>query len=184
MSHWRVHAAAVEGARGAVLIAGASGSGKTTLAAALVGRGLALVADEAGIVDHDWNIEPAATWLALRTPALRLLDRCLPGDTLPTCLRADGSTAHLLVPARRVRCRVRASALLFPRQGHDADAGLVPLGVPAAVMRLAEAGIELPNRLNRSDADMLLNGLRMLPCYEVRMGTIDNAAEGVVRLLA
>lgn len=176
-----VHAAAVAGPRGAILIAGVSGSGKTTLAAALVGKGLALVADEAGILDRAWNIEPAATWLALRTPALHLLGSALAAGSFRTCLRADGSTAHLFIPERRIRTRMPVAALVFPRIVDGADSELVPLGVPATVIKLAEAGIEIPNRLSSPDAYALLAGLAALPRFEARMGTIDSVAELVIQ---
>jgi hypothetical protein len=48
-----VHAAAVSGPRGCVVLPGASGSGKTTLAAASMQLGLSLISDEAACIKAD-----------------------------------------------------------------------------------------------------------------------------------
>lgn len=179
-----LHASAVSGPRGAALIAGASGAGKTTLATALTLEGLALVADEAGLIDRDWNIEPAAVWLALREPALSLLGGRLATGDLRTCRRADGTTAFLHVPTAKATQRAPVRALVFPEVVAGTRSELVAIGVPAAVMKLAQAGIELPNRLDRAQADALVRGLADIDRFTLRMGTIDSATELVVRLLA
>ncbi|MDQ6839661.1 MAG: hypothetical protein M3137_15375 [Actinomycetota bacterium] len=64
-----LHASAVATFAGALLLVGPSGSGKTTLATTLLGRGHALVADDACAFDDDGRLWPGPPLMNLRPDA-------------------------------------------------------------------------------------------------------------------
>jgi hypothetical protein len=72
-----LHAGAVLGARGAVLIAGKSGHGKSTLVAALARRGHRVLTDDVAVVSendrHEWHVQSGPPHLKLWEDALQRL---------------------------------------------------------------------------------------------------------------
>lgn len=76
-----VHAAAVAGPQGCIVLPGHSGAGKSTLAAAAMQEGLTLVTDEAAcFIDPTGSILPHPRPLALSLLSRRLLGVDLPDD--------------------------------------------------------------------------------------------------------
>ena len=76
-----VHAAAVSGPRGCLVLPGHSGAGKSTLAAAAMQEGLTLVSDEAAcFIDPSGSLLPHPRPLSLSLVSRRLLGVDLPDD--------------------------------------------------------------------------------------------------------
>lgn len=73
-THWLLHAAALRGPKGGLLLAGPSGSGKTTLALALAQRGYGWLSDEVAAVERTrGNLVPFPRGALVRPGTLRLL---------------------------------------------------------------------------------------------------------------
>lgn len=74
-----LHASAVVGARGAVLVAGPSGRGKSTVSAALATRGYSILCDDTAVVSLDADrrllVQPGTPHLKLWPDAVRRLGR-------------------------------------------------------------------------------------------------------------
>ena len=166
-----VHGAAVVGARGAALLAGASGAGKSTTALAAADAGLGYVGDDYCAV-------------ALRGPAVHALYavgkvdaeglrrvaggaatlRVLPGGPTP-----DGK--HLVVPPGLTRSAPLVSIVL----PHFGIGPLTPAS-PAEALRALATSILLLPRSTQADLDGLGELVRALPAYRLPLGDDPVAA--------
>jgi len=124
-----LHASAVGTARGAVLFLGESGAGKSILAAALVERGLRLMADDVtGIVIREGRpvALPAFPSLRLRADAMKKLGRQTAGGR-----KVRGGIGKYDLPAKAFRASplpVRAMFLLGQRHNEGIGVEAVPPG--------------------------------------------------------
>jgi hypothetical protein len=154
-----VHAAAVAGARGAALLAGASGAGKSTTALAAAEAGLGFIADDYCAVTTDApprvHALCAVGKLEAPWPSLRLL----PGGPTP-----DGK--HLVVPDGLTRDAPLVSILL-PRVGRGGP--LEPASPAEALRALATSMLLLP-RSTQEDLAVLGALVRALPAYRLPLG--------------
>jgi hypothetical protein len=175
-----VHGAAVVGARGAALLAGASGAGKSTTALAAAEAGLGYVGDDycavalrgpevhalyaVGKVDAAGLRRVAAGAAASDGPAHAGGMRVLSGGPTP-----DGK--HLVVPPGLTRSAPLVSIVL----PHFGTGPLAPASRAEALRALATSILLLP-RSTQADLDALGELVRALPAYRLPLGDDPIAA--------
>lgn len=146
-----LHAGAVVGPAGAVVVRGAAGAGKSTLVAACRAAGLGFLGDESLLVDRDDpdRLEATLRDLVLTPESARLLD--LSAASVPTFSGGERKRRvplpEPLAPADRLASRA-ATVLLGPRE--PGPARLVPLSGARFMEAFAESGIP-QERMYRGD---------------------------------
>ena len=185
---WQIlHAAAVVGSRGAVVIRGGPGAGKSTLAAALAGEGLSVLADESLLVAREDPEDLAAgvrdlTLLPDGAEILGLSDRTEPAFTGGEAKRRVDLRTGTSPAARHAR--FAAAVLLGDRD--RTPAALVPL--PAEAFTAAFREGEIPQERDGADPDVIarawgarggfrLDGARDLAGALRRLETIARSSE-------
>jgi hypothetical protein len=181
-----LHAAALAGTRGAVVVPGPSGAGKSTLSGACLRRGLRLLSDEAACVDPDLDVLwPHARPLGLDERARHLLRLEAPLDgpaeeeraTSPSLLGTVSDPATAATPV----------AVVIPQRGHDGDATLEPAtasqGLAALLAGCLNTGtsstwppVKAWERVTRFASG--------LPAYRLRYDRPEEGAEMIARLVA
>jgi hypothetical protein len=142
-----LHAGAVVGPRGAVVVRGAAGAGQSTLVAACQASGLGLLGDESLLVDrHDpERLEATLRELVLTPASARLLG--LEATSVPAFSGGERKRRLPLpgppTPAERLAHRV-ATVLLGPRE--PGPARLVPISGPGFLQAFS-AGEILQERM-------------------------------------
>lgn len=173
--HLLLHAGAVAGGEGAVLVPGPSGSGKSTLVAALVMGGHGYLSDELAALGTGGRVLPFPRGLGLDTRARRMLG-ALDG------VEAAHVPPDALHPAWQAGpCPV--AAVVVPRRVDGPGGTLRPLPVDRAVLALATAAVNLPVHGT--------GGLRLLAalagrclCYELTVGDMGAARAAVASVVA
>lgn len=146
-----LHAGAVVGPAGAVVVRGAAGAGKSTLVAACRAAGLGFLGDESLLVDRDDpdRLEATLRDLVLTPESARLLG--LSAASVPTFSGGERKRRvplpEPLAPADRLASRA-ATVLLGPRE--PGSARLVPLAGARFMEAFAEGGIP-QERMYRGD---------------------------------
>ena len=137
-----LHAGAVVGPGGAVVVRGAAGAGKSTLVAACWASGLGLLGDESLLVDRDDpdRLEATLRELVLTPASARLLG--LDAASVPAFSGGERKRRVTLpgpsLPAERLARRA-ATVLLGPRE--PGPARLVPISGPAFLQAFAAGEI-------------------------------------------
>ncbi len=185
---WQIlHAAAIVGPRGTIVIRGGPGAGKSTLAAALAGEGLSVLADESLLVAREDPEELAAgvrdlTLLPDGAELLGLFDRTEPAFTGGEAKRRVDLWTGTSPVARHAR--LAAAVLLGDRD--RTPAALVSL--PAEAFAAAFRDGEIPQERDGADPDVLarawgarggfrLDGARDLAGALRRLETIARSSE-------
>lgn len=121
-----LHAAGVEIAGRAVLLAGASGIGKSTLAAVLARRGHRVLADDIGVVDPAGGpaIRPFGARIVLWRAALDAFG--IAADGLPE-YRRDRQRHQLMLPGAATDLRPRNCAAIYLLRRSGGDEALQPV---------------------------------------------------------
>ena len=70
---------------------------------------------------------------------------------------------------------VPAGALVFPRYSPDADTSLSVLGRIEALQRLQEAGYALKDSLNTAKVSEMVDWIKSVECYEMKVGSLKSA---------
>lgn len=180
---WHVlHAGAVVGPGGALVVRGASGAGKSTLVAALSATGLSVLADESLLVSRK---DPAALASTVRDLTLLPDGVALLGVTPATRFAYSGGEEKRRIdlfaestPDRR-RARLAAAVLLGDRERTPAT--LIPLSAEAFTGAFRSGGI--PEERNGGDPDAVarawgagrtyrLDGARDLSGAVARLGAL------------
>ncbi len=141
-----IHAGAVAGPYGAVVLPGPPGAGKSTMTAALVRAGCDYLSDELAALDLDGRgVHPFPRPLALHPTSVALLAA---GPGGPPARTADGADAvtrpgregGLLAPSRSLGATVARptppAAIVMPRIVAGAPGRLEPLPPPPALLAL------------------------------------------------
>lgn len=173
--HLLLHAGAVAGRRGAVVLPGPSGAGKSTLVGALVRGGYDYLTDELVALDGGARALPFPRGLGLDARARRLLGGL---DHVPTPhVPPDALRPAAVSGARPV------VAVVVPRYEPGGRSLLQPLPVDRAVLALATAAVNLPAHGT--------GGLRSLatlasrcPCYELQVGDVATALAALASVVA
>jgi hypothetical protein len=181
-----LHAAAVDGARGAVIMPGPSGAGKSTLTGACLQLGLRLVSDEAACLDPKYDVLwPHPRPLGLDQRARDLL-RLQPPAHGPA--DEERATAPLLLGAvADPATAARPVAVVIPERGHDGAATLEATttgdGLAALLASCLNAGSSSawPPELAWERLVRLAQGL---PVYRMRYDGPHDGAEAIAPLVA
>jgi hypothetical protein len=175
-----VHAGAVAGPTGAVLIAGRSGQGKSTLVLGLVRRGHELLSDELALLDRDGLVHPYPRAVHVRPATIGLIPELAALEARPRH-RLGGGSEWSVAPgevARMLGSRLGAAAPL---------AGVVLLDGtpdPTASPRIrdevpAVAALELLRSTWATSADFagtletVAGSLAGVPCLRLAVGRFD-----------
>lgn len=123
-SEIRLHASAVAGNRGGLLVLGPSGSGKSALAIALIARGARLVCDDAVVVRGEGAglsmTAPAGAPALIEARGIGLLRAPLCGPVpLLAVVPLDRSETGRLPPARTHRILGRDVPAIWPLRHHE-----------------------------------------------------------------
>lgn len=185
-----MHAAALHGPRGTILMPGRSGNGKSTLSAHLAGRGWHYLADDSiGLAargsDTLPTVLPFPSALGLKPPTWPILAARFPAlGSLPTVDYA-GKTARFLALTRtplpdREACV--PCAIVFPRFISGDSGRLVPLEPHEVMAGVAEAGLRTGERLDSGRIDRVLAFLEAVPAFAMSFGDLDWAEETLAAL--
>lgn len=159
-----VHAAAVAGSDGAVLLTGVGGAGKSSTAAAAFARGLDFLGDDAVFCRSD-----APTVFCVNT-FLSLFEEDFAshyGSLGPPAASRDGKAAvdaAVLAPAR-LRASAPIRAVVAVERGGASPAGLREVSRGRVLASLAPSSVFIvPNDEHRT-MSMIAGLLRRVPCY-------------------
>jgi hypothetical protein len=188
---YAVHAGAVVGPAGAVLVAGRSGQGKSTIVLGLVRRGFELLSDELALLDRDGLVHPYPRAVHVRPATVGLIPELAPLETRPRHELGGGSEWSIGPDevARLLGSRVGTAAPL---------AGVVLLdGTPDAtgLPRIrdeypAVAALELLRSTWATSADFagtletVAGSLAGVPCLRLAVGRFDATIEALTDRLA
>jgi len=184
-----IHGAALCTPTGCLLLPGAPGSGKSTLAAALMAEGYTYLTDELVLILPGTHvIRPLPVSLGLKPGSWRVLGEAFPTiEALPTFRQLDGTEVRYLPPlptALPSGIDYAARTLVFPVYDPNGKNELCELSTAEALYRLSAAGYALPGRLEPNVVEALIEWIRPLPCYELRLHALGEAVSTVNRLLA
>jgi len=141
-----LHAGAVSGAGGAMVIPAAAGVGKSSLVAALLRRGFHYLSDEAGVIDPvTERAYPFAKRLSLDTETVGLFpgleDRLEDRGSLSD--RLEGRYARPEDLGSEVAAPTAIRWLIFPTNERDGSPRLTPIPAADAVRRMATYSFNL-----------------------------------------
>ncbi len=188
---YAVHAGAVTGPTGALLVAGRSGQGKSSLVLGLVRQGYALLSDELALLDRDGQVHPYPRAVHVRPGTVELIPELSPLRTRP--MRDLGGGREWSVGPDEI------ARLLGGQLGTSAPlAGVVLLdGTPRAsdLPRIrtevpAIAALELLRSTWAASADFagtlgtVAGALADVPCLRLAVGSFDATVEALVDRLA
>lgn len=185
-----VHAAVVTRGDACVLMPAVSGSGKTTLTAALLAAGAGYLTDDLALLEGDpLRVRGLGTCLGLKRGAWDVLGSRFPEiRALPVHTRADEVDVRYLPPPARAiapphdtSCRVKS--IIFPSFSAGTESDLRSLSPGEGLMRLTEAGYDLPQKLDRTSLSVLVDWISDIPCFGLLYGCLDDAVSIVLREL-
>lgn len=182
-----VHAGALATPGGALLLPGNAGRGKSTLSAGLAASGLPMVADDTTLLAGDPPLAvPVPTGLCVKRGAYPVLGSLFPAlAALPEWSRPDGLVAKYLRPGIDLGWAVGAVPvrwLVFPHYDPAHRTRLVPLPRAAALERLLSGVYFLSGTLDAANLDALIGWLAGVDCYELPLGSLDEAVAAVREL--
>lgn len=183
-----VHAAAVAGPHGAVLLPARSGEGKSTLTAALMDAGFRLLGDDTVALSDAVEARPAPFAICVKEGAWTLLSARFPQlARAPTYRRMDGKAVRYLFPACRDQVgkpegRYPIRWVVFLHRGCDEAVRLVPLSKADALARLTAEFSPLAGGLSEPQIERLVQWIKAVDCFELRFTDVDEGVEQITRL--
>jgi hypothetical protein len=183
-----VHAAALAGPHGAVLLPARSGEGKSTLTAALMNAGFRLLGDDTVALTDAVEARKAPFAICLKEGAWTLLSARFPQlAQAPTYRRMDGKTVRYLFPKSREQVgkpegRYPIRWVVFLRRGADEAVRLVPVSKADALTRLTAEFSPLAGGLSEPQIERLVQWIRAVDCFELRFTDVDEGVEQITRL--
>lgn len=180
-----VHAGAVAGPRGGIVLPAPSGSGKSTIVAGLIRAGLRYLTDEAAAIHPaSGALHPYAKPLSLDEGsllALATLDPPFDSAVVPT------GSDEVHVPAHKLRADSIASAcspafVIAPCYSPGATNRMVPLGDAQALVLLVESAFNLAS-FGPSGFLALAQVVRRSACYRLEFSDLARACGLVADLI-
>jgi len=183
-----VHAAAVTRRERCVLLPAISGSGKSTLTAALLAAGFGYCTDDLALLTGEpVRVRPVPTCLGLKRGSWNVLAERIPQIAdLPIYLRPDGQTIRYLPPPAlesEVQASYAVHCIVFPVYVKGSLIRLRPLSSAEGLSRLAEAGYDLPHRINTDIVETLIKWISNIPCFELHYSELDQAVDQILKLM-
>lgn len=182
-----IHAGVVSNGEKCILLPGAPGSGKTTLTAGLVCSGFRYFSDEHALLDEtSLHVWPVPVALAVKPGSVEALTPKWPEvGRLQIHLREDGKRVRYLKPpdsSIAPDTRQPVGWIIFPCYDPDAGTSMQPISRADALRRLMGECMVLPELLNEARVERLIQWMRSLECFELRMSSLDEAVGLVTRL--
>jgi hypothetical protein len=171
-----VHAGALAGPAGALVLPGTSGSGKSTLTAALVRAGLGYLSDDIAALDgRTGSVLPVPFAVSVKEGAWPVLKRTYPELAgLPVHTDDVRRWRYLDLAAHRAPLAgCPLGAIVFPRYQAGAKTSLSPVSPLDALEGLVQARCWIS--LERSDVEAMLKLLRRLPVHRLEYGLHQDA---------
>jgi hypothetical protein len=133
--------------------------------------------------DATLAVRPFPLSIGIKTQAVPVVERFRPEvAALDVHLRDDGRTVRYVAPARG-RCAADVALpvhwLIFPRYDPHARTALQPMTPSAALRRLLEQCTALPELLDETGVERLVQWMRHLPCFDLPMSSLREAVEQV-----
>ncbi len=183
-----VHAAAVAKDRHCILMPAAKGSGKTTLTAGLLASDYTYLTDECSLLmPESSQIRPMPVSLGLKRGSWPILRPSYPIlKNLPTHVQAGEVHVRFLNPPRNLITTQESHSvthIVFPKYSAAKPTQLMPLGHAEALWRIAEGGYAVPGQLDKTRVEGLIAWVIRLPCYELIIGTLDDAVHELEKML-
>lgn len=184
-----IHGAALCTPTGCLVLPGAPGSGKSTLAAALMAEGHTYLTDELVLIMPGTHvIRPLPVSLGLKHGSWRVLSEAFPTiEALPIFRQLDGTEVRYLAPvptALPSGIDYSARTLVFPVYDPNGANELSEISTAEALYRLAAAGYALPGRLEHNVVEALIEWIRPLSCYDLRIRSLGAAVSAVDGVMA
>jgi hypothetical protein len=175
-----LHASAVAGRDGAVVLAGTSGAGKSTTAMACLAAGMDLLGDDACVVSTGsepkvWSLYRLAK---LEPDALRRL----PALAALATDRHDEQT--LIDPGTHHRGGAPLRAILLPQVTDATATSVVPLRATEAMRVLGPTTLLEGGGLSGDALGTLTEVARQVPCFRLELGTDLDGVVATVRGMA
>ncbi len=181
-----LHAGAVAGPTGCLMLCGDSGAGKSTLLAALLHAGFRLVADDILPLERETGlVRPVRLAVSIKRGSWPAIGALFPALATRPIVRLGSRRMRFLWPgdegAVAEAAGFRPTAVLFPRHVDGAPAVLTPQDPVRALVRLGEGGSILPD----TDAGLaeFLGWWSRIPAYELSYGRLDEAIREASTLL-
>lgn len=178
-----VHAGAVAGSTGALVLPGTSGSGKSTLTAALVRAGLGYLSDDIAALDRRaGRVLPVPFAVSVKEGAWPVLRRAYPELAgLPVHTDDVRRWRYLDLAAHRAPLAgCPLGAIVFPRYRVGAKTSFSPVSPLDALEGLVQARCWIS--LERSDVEALLQLLSRLPVHRLEYGSHEDAVSACLEL--
>lgn len=175
-----MHASAVAGPDGAVVLAGTSGAGKSTTALACLAAGMDIVGDDACVVSTEpeprvWSLYRLAK---LEPDALRMLPSL-------AALATDRHYEQTLIdPGTRHRASVPLRAILLPQVTGRRESRVVPVRATEAMRILGPTTLLEGGGLVGDALGTLAGVARQVPCFRLELGTDLDGVVAQVRAMA
>ena len=185
-----IHAAAISRGNACIVLPAKAGNGKSTLTGALIGSGFHYCTDELVLLKRQTHtIQTVPVGIALKPGSWRLLQPYHPGlEDLPVSLRPDGKRVRYLLPSKpafpdNTARSYAVHSLVFPAYKATYATALDPISPADALCRLAEAGYDMQGGLDKDRVSELVNWIKGISCYELRVNDLQEAVTTMSELL-
>jgi hypothetical protein len=181
-----IHAGAVCDGERALILPGRAGSGKTTLTAALVHAGLGYLSDDSVLLETDGSkVRGVPFSICVKESGLHLLaDRFPALLDLPVHTRPDGKRVRYLPIAQDRRGRdPKVAWIVFPRYDPAGANELRPMPPGAAIVELTK-NASLIRTVTKEQVGELVALLKRVPCFEIRVSSLEGTAKVLQALWA
>jgi hypothetical protein len=184
-----IHAGAVGGPAGCVLLPAAPGGGKSTLTLTLVHAGFDLFSDEVALLAAaDLTVAPFPTAICVKEAGIGVVANLYPEiGALPIHLRGDGMrVVYMPPPHPRVSHdghRRPVCGIVFPRYRAGAPFKSRRLEPANALARLLTHCQHVGRALDHAAIQRLIGWIKQTPCAEIEYGSSEQARNLVGAIL-
>ena len=178
----QLHAGVVSNGERCLILPGAPGSGKTTLTAALSAAGFQYFSDEFALLEENTlELRPVPLSLTVKPGAIDVLTAYYPElSGLPAHLREDMQIVRYLRPRGALPDPDRSCPvgwIVFPRYAPGAATALRALGKADTLHRLMRECLAVPEPLDGSRVQSLVNWIRQVNCFELSVRSLAEAVD-------
>ena len=176
-----LHAGAVRRGDRVLLLPGKSASGKSTLVAGLIAEGFQLLGDDTTVLTRDdLSARGVCAGVTVKSGAWSVIAVRYPRlARAPIHDRMDGQIIRYLLPPEYSiapqETKLPVGWIVFPRYDAKEATALHPLSKSAALKRLMPCFVPLRGRLEPAEIERLVQWVQNIPCYELRVSSLNDA---------